>query len=320
MAIFYQLEDDNDLPDAPEELQGEELNVDNISTLYQAQLAVSTGSIERMVSFVGSVLGANPEAVDKLDVDQAIDEYGDPRNAEGPFADITKAKIKAGLDKRAKTPNAANNFLKTMSHMFKWAVDAELLEVSPCSGVSKLKAESDGFHTWTVEQVEQYRAKHPLGTKPRLAIDLLLFLGLRRGDVAIIGKQHVRNGVLSIRTGKNKTWVHLPIFKQLAASIEATPTGDMAFLTTEKGKPFKSSASFGNWFAKQCDAAKLPTVCRAHGLRKAGATIAADEGSTAHELMAMFGWSRLEMAQLYTREADKKKLARAASERLANKI
>ena len=75
--VFYQLEDDNDLPDAPEELQGEELNVDNISTLYQAQLAVSTGSIERMVSFVGSVLGANPEAVDKLDVDQAIDEYGD---------------------------------------------------------------------------------------------------------------------------------------------------------------------------------------------------------------------------------------------------
>ncbi|MDP9572397.1 UNVERIFIED_ORG: hypothetical protein J2W66_002890 [Agrobacterium larrymoorei] len=75
--VFYQMEDDSDLPDAPEELQGEELNVDNISTLYQAQLAVSTGSIERMVSFVGSVLGANPEAVDKLDVDQAIDEYGD---------------------------------------------------------------------------------------------------------------------------------------------------------------------------------------------------------------------------------------------------
>lgn len=244
----------------------------------------------------------------------------DPRNAEGPFADITKAKIKAGLDKRAKTPNAANNFLKTMSHMFKWAVDAELLEVSPCVGVSKLKAKSDGFHTWTVDEVERYRAKHPLGTKPRLAIDLLLFLGLRRADVAIIGRQHIQNGVLSLRTGKNKTWVHLPIFKQLAASIDATPTGAMAFLTTEKGEPFKSAASFGNWFAKQCDAAKLPKVCRAHGLRKAGATIAADEGSTAHELMAMYGWSRLEMAQLYTREADKKKLARAASERLANKL
>jgi hypothetical protein len=58
----------------------------------------------------------------------------------------------------------------------------------------------------------------------------------------------------------------------------------------------------------------------AHGLRKAGATIAADEGATAHELMAMFGWSRLSMAEIYTKEADKKKLARAASERLSNRM
>ncbi|WP_313609235.1 portal protein [Rhizobium sp.] len=75
--VFYQMDDDNDLPEAPEDLQGQELNVENISTLYQAQLAVSTGSIERMVSFVGNLAGASQDAVDKLDVDQAIDEYGD---------------------------------------------------------------------------------------------------------------------------------------------------------------------------------------------------------------------------------------------------
>ncbi|CDN96081.1 portal protein [Agrobacterium tumefaciens] len=75
--VFYQMDDDNDLPEAPEDLQGQELNVENTSTLYQAQLAVSTGSIERMVSFVGNLSGASQDAVDKLDVDQAIDEYGD---------------------------------------------------------------------------------------------------------------------------------------------------------------------------------------------------------------------------------------------------
>lgn len=244
----------------------------------------------------------------------------DPKNADGPFVDLSKAKIKAGMDKRAATPNAANNFLKTMSHLFKWAVEAEHVEINPCIGVSKINVKSDGFHTWTVEQVEKYRSHHKLGTKPRLAIDILLFLGLRRSDAVLVGRQHLKDGLISFRTGKTGAWVYLPVFKQLKESIEATPTGDLAFLTTEKGKPFSSGASFGNWFAKQCKAAGLPDECRAHGLRKAGATIAADEGATAHELMAMFGWSRLAMAEVYTKEADKKKLARSASERLSNRM
>lgn len=244
----------------------------------------------------------------------------DPKNAGGPFIDLTRAKIKAGIDKRAATPNAANNFLKTMSHLFKWAVEAGHVEVNPTAGVSKVNVKSDGFHTWTVDQVEKYRAFHKIGTKPRLAIDLLLFLGLRRSDVVSVGKQHMKDGVISIKTQKTGQWVYLPVFKQLLESINATETGDLAFLTTSKGTPFTTGASFGNWFAKQCDAAKLPSVCRAHGLRKAGATIAADEGATAHELMAMYGWQRLAMAETYTKEADKKKLARGASERLANRM
>lgn len=244
----------------------------------------------------------------------------DPKNADGPFSAVTRAAIKKGMDKRAATPNAANNFLKTMSHLFKWAAEAEHVEINPCIGVSKVNVKSDGFHAWTVDQVEQYRAHHKLGTKPRLAIDILLFLGLRRSDAVVVGRQHLKDGVIALRTQKTGQWVYLPVFEQLRESIEATPTGDLAFLTTEKGKPFSSAASFGNWFAKQCQAASLPDVCRAHGLRKAGATIAADQGATAHELMAMYGWARLGMAELYTREADKKKLARGASERLSNRL
>lgn len=243
-----------------------------------------------------------------------------PENANGPFSALTRAVIKRGMDKRAATPNAANNYLKTMSHLCKWAVEAEHLDSNPCIGVSKTNVKSDGFHTWTVEQVEQYRAKFGLGTKQRLAIDILLFLGLRRGDAVVVGRQHMKDGIISLKTEKTGQWVYLPVFRQLQESIDATPTGDLAFLTTEKGKPFSSGASFGNWFAKQCQAAKLPDVCRAHGLRKAGATIAADEGATGHELMAMYGWTRLAMAEVYTKGADKKRLARGASERLSNRM
>jgi len=244
----------------------------------------------------------------------------DPKTAEADFGNITKSHIIKGIDRRAATPNAANNFLKAMSGLFKWAVDAEKITVNPVAGVSKITVKTDGFHAWTIDQVEQYRAFHKTGTRARLAIDLLLFLGLRRGDVMRVGKQHMKDGLISIRTEKTGEWVHLPVFAALQESIDSTPTGDLAFLTTERGKPFSSAASFGNWFAKQVKEAGLPDECRAHGLRKAGATIAADEGASAHELMAMFGWSRLGMAELYTREADKKRLARSASERLTNRV
>jgi hypothetical protein len=67
----------DELPPPPPELQGTELKVEYISTLAQAQQAVATGAIERGVAFMGQVSAVKPEALDKLDVDEAIDLYFD---------------------------------------------------------------------------------------------------------------------------------------------------------------------------------------------------------------------------------------------------
>lgn len=238
-------------------------------------------------------------------------------NGHIPIHVFTKGHIIKAMESRKK--NAANNFLKAVKPVFAFAVAIEKLEKNPCDGVTKVKVKTDGHHTWTVEEVEKYRAKHKIGTMPRLAIDLLLFLGLRRSDVVKVGRQHMQNGVISIKHEKTGAEVHIPVLASLQASISATPGKGLAFLETSTGMPFRSGNSFGNWFKKQVRAAELPGHCTAHGLRKAGATIAANEGATPHELMAMFGWSNLAMAEVYTKKADKIKLARAASERLENK-
>jgi hypothetical protein len=54
----------------------------------------------------------------------------------------------------------------------------------------------------------------------------------------------------------------------------------------------------------------------AHGLRKAAATRAADNGATAHELMAIFGWVDIKEAEIYTRAADRKRLAAKAMSKI----
>jgi hypothetical protein len=94
------------------------------------------------------------------------------------------------------------------------------------------------------------------------------------------------------------------------AILEATPSGHMTYLVTEHGKPF-TAPGFGNKFRDWCNQAGLPH-CSAHGIRKFDATAAAENGATAHQLMAMFGWDSIRQAEHYTRKASQQKLATGA--------
>lgn len=220
--------------------------------------------------------------------------------------DITEKVVRQGRERRAQTPEAANNFLKTMKAAFSWGVDSGLIDDDPCINVKKIQTKTDGFHTWTVEEIEKYEAIHELGTMARLALDLMMYTGLRRQDACRIGRQHIKNGELHYKTGKTDEWVFLPVVSSLQKSIDATKAGDLTLLLTGKGKPFSTPASFGNWFRDRCVEAGVPG--RAHGLRKAGAVLAAERGATVTQMMVIFGWSSEDMATLYTKQANRKKI------------
>jgi integrase len=81
----------------------------------------------------------------------------------------------------------------------------------------------------------------------------------------------------------------------------------LTFLVTAHGKAFTANG-FGNKMREWCNQADLPQ-CSAHGLRKLGATLAAENGATLPQLMAMFDWSTPRMAMKYIEAANKKKLA-----------
>jgi hypothetical protein len=67
----------NLLPPAPEHLQGQALKIDFVSILTQMQRMVGIGQTERVTRFIGNLAAAFPEAADKLNVDEAIDDYAD---------------------------------------------------------------------------------------------------------------------------------------------------------------------------------------------------------------------------------------------------
>lgn len=234
---------------------------------------------------------------------------------------ITTKAVRAGMEDRAGTPAAANNYLKSMSSLCKWAVKNGHMKTNAAEGVEKLRLEGDGFPAWEIEDVRAFCIKWPIGTKPRLAMELAMHTGLRRSDLVRIGRQHLRGNVLSINTHKTKARITVELPERVLDITEVTPTGDLNFLVTEYGKPF-SVAGFGNWFGEA--ARKAGIEKNTHGLRKLAATMAANGGATAHELMSQFGWSNSKQAEVYTKKADRARLgvraSRIVSEQLENEL
>jgi integrase len=230
------------------------------------------------------------------------------------FADITKTTIRGAIDRRKGSPFAARDFLKATRGLFRWAVENGHVDVDPTDGVRAAVPRTDGYHTWTEDEIARFEARWPIGTRERLALSVLLYTGLRRGDAAMLGRQHIRDGVITIRTAKTGKQIIIPVLPWLAAVIDASPTGDLAFIATTQGQPMTTDA-FGQWFVRACRAAGVPGS--AHGLRKAGATRAANDGATVAQLNAIFGWSGSKMAGLYTEKADRVRLARDAMGKLA---
>ncbi len=180
---------------------------------------------------------------------------------------------------------AQTNRRKHLSTLCSWGVEHGHLPSNPVRDVKAgTKTKGGGYYTWTTADVQQFLAQHQRGSKARLALALLLFTGARRQDMVTFGKQHVKRGLAA------------RCFKEI---ISYSPCGDLTFLQTATGKPF-APAGFGNWFRDRCDEAGLP-LCTAHGLKKAGATIAAENGATTRQLMAMFDWTTVSMAEIYTR-------------------
>jgi integrase len=216
-----------------------------------------------------------------------------------------------------KKPAAQRNFKIAMRGFVDHCMAQGLLKLDPLGALKTAKLKSKGFHTWTDEEIEQYRKHHAPGTKARLALELLLQTGHARADVTRMGPQHVRAGKLSMQRQKTNVQFDIPLLPDLVDEIERHPKADLAFLVSERGRPF-SAASFGNKFRQWCNEAGLPH-CAAHGLRKASAVRHALNGASAFELMAWHGWKTIGEAQRYVEEANRIKLAESAGARIISR-
>lgn len=229
---------------------------------------------------------------------------------------ILRQEIVASRDKRSSTPAQARNFLDAMRGLFRWALESDHVKIDPTAGVKNpVRQQNAGFPVWTEEDVTNYEKRWPQGTKERVWLHVLLYTGLRRGDAVRLGRQHVRDGIAVLTTEKSQemTTVSIPILPVLAKTLAAGPCGEKTFICGESGKSL-TKETFGNFFREACRDAGVSKS--AHGVRKIGATRAAENGATVAELEALFGWHGGGMASLYTRAADRARLSKGAASKL----
>ena len=161
---------------------------------------------------------------------------------------IDAAAIQASLNVRRATPPMANVWLGTVSNVFAWATreclpdpltgaSAPILAENPCEGIKRLavprRADPDeeaGHPTFSDEDLARFEAAYAEGTRERLASSVLLYTGLRVGDAARLGRQHVQSdGTIKLRTEKTAADVTIgvvpPLARALAAGLQTAALG-----------------------------------------------------------------------------------------------
>jgi integrase len=232
---------------------------------------------------------------------------------------LTREHMQRIVNEKATTPFAQRNFLNTLRAMFEWAAKEGRVPDNPTLGVTREKAKTTGYKTWSEAEIERFEAAHPIGSKARLAFAMILYTGLRRSDVVKLGRQHLHNGALTIEQGKTEggqeAHLEIPLHPKLREIIDATPTvGVKTFLVTHFGKPY-TAPGFGNWFRELCDSAGCPDIS-AHGGRKATARRLAEMGCSANQIASITGHASLSEVERYTKAADRKRMGQEAMKKL----
>lgn len=223
--------------------------------------------------------------------------------------------VRALLAEKGEHRAAANHRLRILKAMMAVAAETKMIAADPTDGVKRLKRATKGFGTWSEEEIGLYEAKWPSGSRPRLALALLLYTGQRRSDVVRMGRQHVSGDEMTVRQVKTGHLIEIPVHAALAAELAQVPADRLTFLLTEAGAAF-SPNGFYMRFREWCDAAGVPRGRSPHGLRKACGRRLAEAGATAHQIMAVLGLETLALAEVYTRAAEKRRMARDGMERI----
>lgn len=229
------------------------------------------------------------------------------RYGDRPVDKVSVAWLEAIFGAMWETPAAANVLRRVLSTHLALAVRYGWIVENPVRYTDKYE-EGEGFHTITDDEIERFRARHPLGSMARLTLELALNTAGRRCNLNKIERDHIANGRIYVDHAKDNHDTSVPMLATTKAAIDALPAAPIRFLiTTVFGKPF-TDAGLGNKARDWFDQAGLPH-CSLHGLRKAISRQLAEGGASDAEGQAVTGHKKSETFASYRAKANRSRLA-----------
>jgi integrase len=196
---------------------------------------------------------------------RVLDNFNE-RHGHRLVCQMKRQHVIAIIGSMADRPGAASTLLKRMRTLLRFALDLGWVEHNPAQGVRSYRLHE--FHTWTEEEIAQFEARWPVGSKQRLAFALLLYTGQRGSDVRRMVWGDIAGDLIRVAQQKTGEKLNIPLHPALQQILAVAPRNHVAILSTQWGRPF-SLKGFGNYVADAIKKAGLPTRCKSHGLRKA---------------------------------------------------
>ena len=239
-------------------------------------------------------------------------------------AGLTRERIEAGIlapyDGR---PGAALSILKMLRILIHHAMGLDdrnplKLRHDPSVGIKRPKA--GAIRAWTDAETDAFERHWPLGSKERTAYSLMLYVGAARADVHRMTWRQIDEANLGVTYTRSKTGVDVEteLHPDLRRALDHAARDHVTIVNTAFGRPF-TAAGFSQFMRHAIRAAGLPIDCKPHGLRKTLGRRMADDGATAHEIMAVLGHTTLAEAERYTREADRRRGGRRGIAKLKSR-
>ncbi|HBF31981.1 tyrosine-type recombinase/integrase [Rhizobium sp.] len=244
---------------------------------------------------------------------------GDERTfADMPLQHMDVTNLEVLRDRKKETPFAADERLKVLRQVLDTAHNGKPITPNIARLVKPFRAQTDGHDTATPADLERFIAHHGTGSKATLYLAIQMYTGLRVSDLAALGPQHRRKDAFRFRLFKNRNRtpvdIDITIHPILEAVLATHNTTGPTYLVTEFGKPF-SVKGLGNRISDWWTQAGMPNLT-SHSVRKGLATDVAHNEATDSMLEAMFGWRDSKTSKIYTRNAERSRLARQTVERI----
>lgn len=233
-----------------------------------------------------------------------------------PIKRFDADKISRLMNNMRDTPHAAARLRKLFTQLFIIARRSKIVPFGfdPVKDTKAPRAESDGYHRWTEGELAAFEARHPLGTKPRLAFALLLYGAQRSGDVRFMTHKTIAEARIRLNQSKTSNAVDVPIVGPLRDALDAGPLGDRTLLETKSGEPFTPKGFYG-LMKKACVLAGIGH-CAPHGLRKSAARRCREAGCSDDEGMAITGHKTVKEYRRYAGDSGQGARADAAMDKV----